>query len=112
MSNYSRLLAVPLHVQKNYKGREKFPLFPSFPIASPVTTGQIHFPKERNNIHFSPTNDQPFPSIKMQISTYFYAAIAVFAAQATAQACLPNGNICVSTITKEKYQGPLLICGL
>ncbi|KAG6363964.1 hypothetical protein INS49_009067 [Diaporthe citri] len=30
----------------------------------------------------------------MQISSYFYAAIAVFAAQATAQACLPNGNIC------------------
>lgn len=40
----------------------------------------------------------------MQISTYFYAAIAVFAAQAmaspAAEACLPNGNICVSTNRK------------
>lgn len=39
----------------------------------------------------------------MQISTYFYAAIAVFAAQATAQSCLPNGNICVSTKTKREH---------
>lgn len=41
----------------------------------------------------------------MQISTYFYAAIAVFAASATAQSCLPNGNICVSTKRKGPYQG-------
>ncbi|KAK8051660.1 hypothetical protein PG993_003045 [Apiospora rasikravindrae] len=30
----------------------------------------------------------------MQISTYVYAAIAVFTAQAAAQSCLPDGNIC------------------
>ncbi|GAW25861.1 hypothetical protein SAMD00023353_1401580 [Rosellinia necatrix] len=33
----------------------------------------------------------------MQISTYVLAAIAAFAAQATAQSCLPNGNICTAS---------------
>ncbi|KAI0968150.1 hypothetical protein F4678DRAFT_443426 [Xylaria arbuscula] len=35
----------------------------------------------------------------MQISTYFFAAIAALAAQATAQSCLPNGNICTASST-------------
>ncbi|KAJ8122321.1 hypothetical protein ONZ43_g1453 [Nemania bipapillata] len=46
----------------------------------------------------------------MQISTYLFAAIAAFAAQATAQAtaqaCLPNGNICVNCSI-----GPPLLLG-
>ncbi|KAI1147859.1 hypothetical protein F4825DRAFT_455073 [Nemania diffusa] len=39
----------------------------------------------------------------MQISTYLFAAIAAFAAQATAQSCLPNGNICGQRVTGFVY---------
>ncbi|KAK6838016.1 hypothetical protein PG987_006297 [Apiospora arundinis] len=90
-----RAQAAPLHVEKKTIKAERVSLsfllsqkLPQSPQANSTSKNKRHHPPSTTN------QRSTAPSIKMQISTYVYAAIAVFTAQAAAQSCLPNGNIC------------------